>query len=127
MRNESGRYFQKFISPLREESYLWKTTHLNTAERNEEVNKDWMKDGRKVRGRREKRKMRETVVECENEQQVPPPHTQAQTHQYLPIFQKKIKKVHFQHVFFCKEESVHLRSACWLLNAEALSFSCKSK
>lgn len=63
------------MSTLREESYLWKTTHLNTAERNEEVNKDWMKDGRKVRGRREKRKMRETVVQCENEQQVLPPLT----------------------------------------------------
>lgn len=75
MSYESGQYFQKFMSPLREESYLWKTTHLNTAERNEEVNKDWMKDGRKVRGRREKRKMRETVVERENEQQVLLPHT----------------------------------------------------
>lgn len=55
MSNETSQYFQKFTRTPREESYLWKTTHLNTAERNEEVNEGGMKDGRKVRGRRERR------------------------------------------------------------------------
>lgn len=37
----------KFTTTQREESYLWKTTHLNTAE---EINKGGMKEGGERRG-----------------------------------------------------------------------------
>ncbi len=53
--DREGQQFQKFMKTPRGESYLWKTTHLNTAERKEEV-----KEGGKIDGG--KRRRRETVV-----------------------------------------------------------------
>lgn len=44
-----------FMRTPREESYLWKTTHLNTAEKNEEGSEGGAKDGKKVRVGREKK------------------------------------------------------------------------
>lgn len=58
MNNENLKY--KLSSTQREESYLWKTTHLNTAE---EINKGGMKGERGRRDRRGKRRKTEAEHE----------------------------------------------------------------
>lgn len=66
------------VSP-RGQSYLWKTTHLNTEEKQEE-GKEGGKKKRREKGERKdegkrRGKRRETVVECEKQQQVLLPPT----------------------------------------------------
>lgn len=68
MNNENLKY--KLSSTQREESYLWKTTHLNTAE---EINKGGMKGERGRRDRRGKRRKTEAEHEKKERQLFLPP------------------------------------------------------
>lgn len=82
MKNENLKY--KLSRTQREESYLWKTTHLNTAE---EINKGGMKGKRGRRDRRGKR--RKTEAEHEKKSHRCFCHQQDQMYQHLAAFHKE--------------------------------------